>query len=139
MWPLFSLRPFYAFVASHWLATYVMVVAVFCLEDWGGRRVRVDGQDLVLLALTPLLSWYIVLEAVVRTPAHPLHTLYVCATYFPTFVLLFYFLRRRRRVPRGYGKCRRCGYDLRATPDRCPECGLVPSGDAPIPHPRFVR
>ena len=34
-------------------------------------------------------------------------------------------LTRRLRRHRA-GHCRRCGFDLVATPDRCPECGAVP-------------
>jgi hypothetical protein len=53
---------------------------------------------------------------------------YWFATLFTAFLpILAIRLLLRARSRTTVGLCRVCGYDLRATPDRCPECG------SPIP------
>jgi hypothetical protein len=52
--------------------------------------------------------------------------------YWAVFAMILFLncpiilLWRRTRIRIAAGCCQKCGYDLRATPDLCPECGTVP-------------
>ena len=45
--------------------------------------------------------------------------------FFSTLPLVCLYHHLRRSFPYPHGQCVKCGYDLRATPDRCPECGTI--------------
>jgi hypothetical protein len=55
----------------------------------------------------------------------PLAPLVLALAILPAVILI---RRRQRRNAARAGLCSNCGYDLRATPDRCPECGRKPKG-----------
>ena len=71
-------------------------------------------------------------------PGNQLYTLWLvplplspiaAITAMPPLVWMFLASRRylKRRRNGLCGLCVNCGYDLRSTPDRCPECGVIPA------------
>lgn len=58
------------------------------------------------------------------------HWTFVAAMFLYPMVRLRGWRVRRKRM--GLSQCLNCGYDLRATPTQCPECGRVVSASAQI-------
>jgi hypothetical protein len=97
----------------------------------GTLHVRVEKENGEIASIYRLdADWAKPFPPLPNTPL-PNHSIDEIFLYLGTTIAMssiaaitWYILRRRQRLNQGY--CSRCGYDLRATPDRCPECGTVP-------------
>jgi len=100
---------------SHWKLTFVRTrPPLFSFEDddpsWGPFHWNShDGAN-----FPSLPDFHFV--------ALPCWMLALMAGAWPLGSLTLWLRRRRQRVP---GCCVKCGYDLRASPHRCPECGTM--------------
>jgi hypothetical protein len=119
-------------VAAHLIASYLSFAA--CLIYLWNVGEPVQGEWFLRIAYVGLLWWTEVfqrLQTIVMFGRNktapffvPRFDLFLVVSYFGFFATAFLVAPRLRwSRPRRLGFCGKCGYDLRASPERCPECG----------------
>lgn len=121
-------------VAAHLIASYLSFAS--CLIYLWKVGKPVEGDWFLRIAYVGLLWWIEVfqqLETIAMFVRHktapffvPRFDLFLVVSYLCFFAIAFVLASRLRWCrPRSLGVCAKCGYDLRATVERCPEYGQV--------------
>jgi hypothetical protein len=82
-----------------------------------------------LCLLVGVVVFWILFAIILSSLGGPLFILLTLGLVTTYFVREFQIRRREQWI--NEGRCGQCGYDLRATPDRCPECGREAALDEP--------
>jgi hypothetical protein len=87
-------------------------------HDWDSpwRRFNIVGVEFAASHPGPSMLWNLSI---------PYWLLTLVTLLLPLTTTMLWARRRARHRRQARGLCAACGYDLRATPQRCPECGQV--------------
>ena len=140
-------RRMFTFIASASLLLCVVTLYwwVRSYDGWRARSFSVrNGWEVQLVSSAGRVEWneyrfdeHYKMIAVGRKLEVSYRTLALVTGVLPAAFLTLrvtkWLTRYRRDESAGPTQCALCGYDLRATPDRCPECGTAvePAGDGP--------
>jgi hypothetical protein len=115
-------------ITGHWHATNTPRAPVGAGERWDyhllGFAWRARGDGASPPGVRAGTFWWPYWEVVVPDAA------VVALLAIATALAIRGWRNDRRNHRRASGQCVRCGYDLRATPDRCPECGMAAAAGA---------
>jgi hypothetical protein len=129
LWPLVA-----AFCITHCVACYLSFILTACFvlatippNVFHPAEIHWLTTFLYWLLAPIVMPWafFNILPDMDHNPNLQAPLKFSIAVYLIVFIASFVLLRRRRlkanRIAAGF--CPVCDYDLRATPDRCPECG----------------
>ncbi len=97
----------------HEIVNLVLAIPILVISVWIGSETP-DLLNPFNHGYMPDL-WILVLPALLASAGIVVNNL---------LAIIIYFYQGTPRQPST--ACSQCGYDLRATPDRCPECGTIP-------------